>query len=125
MATRNEVLLETFKKLFPAGERPDKASIDVDYHLLSVLVILCTRQDVLDSVFPLAGPVDPAALYELGVDKTRAPLPVIAPLRAYRSVFGAMQFAWIDLAGYTDPPCPPNGTTRNVVDFTKNLRFLA
>src|SRR4051812_39758604 len=95
---RTTVLLDNLDTFFPRTKGPGKHSMDVDYHLLSVLLILCTRGDVMEKVFPLQGAFDPSALYDLGVDKERVPPSAIERLRAYRSHFAIVQLAWLNFA---------------------------
>lgn len=121
MPTRVDVLRSIVGQLFPMMEGPTKRTDDVDLHLLSVMFLLCTRGDVLADVYPLDKPTNPDALYKLGVDSQRATPDMIDSLRDFREVFAAVQVAWLNLSGYTDPPCPPNIAAQKLVTFTANL----
>jgi hypothetical protein len=121
MATRQTVLRTLIEQIYPLRPGETKRSEDVDFHLLAVMLLLSTRGDVLARVFPASQATDPRALYELGVDSTRIPPALIEPLRIHREAFAAVQIAWLDLAGYTDPPCPPDPIANRVVERTKDL----
>jgi hypothetical protein len=121
MPTRVDVLRSIAGQLFPMREGPTKKGGDVDLHLLSVIVLLCTRGDVLADVYPVGKATNPDALYKLGVDQKRATPEMIDSLRESREVFAGAQVAWLNLSGYTDPPCPPNTAAQKLVAFTVNL----
>lgn len=121
MATRVEVLQSMVGRLYSMKEGVTKRSDEVDLHLLSVIILLSTRGDILDEAYPQGKPSNPGALYALGVDQTRATPEMIDSLRSFRNVFAGVQVAWLDLSGYTDPPCPPNAQVMKLVEYTKTL----
>ena len=119
MPTRLDTLRRIAGELYPMRAGETKRTEDVELHLLSVILLLSTRDDVLAKVFPATGSFDPQPLYDLGVDPHRVPREVIEPLRQYRQAFANVQVAWLDLSGYTDPPCPPDPFAIHVVNATK------
>jgi len=93
----------------------------VDFHLLGVILLLSTRGDVLNSTLPAHGSPCAAALYKLGVLPDRAPQEMIERLKPFREAFATVQQAWLTLAGYENPPCPPNYILRALVQATADL----
>jgi hypothetical protein len=102
-------------------DRPVVAEADIDAHLIAVMILLATREDVLEKVYPKDRETDPEALYCRGVDRERVKPHLIKRLRKYQLAFATLQFAWLDLTGYTDPPCLGNFRMDKLVQFTRSL----
>lgn len=121
MATRNDVLREMVDELYPMAEGQTLSPTSIDFHLLSVICLLCVRSDVLAKTLPIKGGVCADALRDLGVDPVRVPVSVLEKLIPYREAFAAVQRAWLQFAGYRNPPCPPNPIAKELVALTKQL----
>jgi hypothetical protein len=122
MRTVQETLGIIAQQIFRLSDRRAIPADEVDFHLLSVIALLCTRVDVLDATFPLDGKPSADALYRLGVDPTRVPPQSVDRLVGFRDGFASVQFAWAVLSGYENPPCPPNRVAEQLVKATLDLR---
>jgi hypothetical protein len=92
-------------------------------HLISLMILLATWDDLLADVFPGNGVVNPDPLYrEAGVDPKIVTLDLVKRLLPFREHFAVMQLAWLRLTEYTDPPCLDVKRMRMLVDFTKTLK---
>jgi hypothetical protein len=109
------------EQMYPIDPQPTVPADAVDFHLLSVILLLSTRGDVLNRTLPIGGSPSAAALHELGVQPDRVPQEAIERLQPFREGFAAVQRAWLTLAGYENPPCPPNAVARQIVDATAGL----
>jgi len=117
-----ETLLKIIPDLFPLGDHRESVPSDqVHGHLISAIILLATRADVLSDTFPVDGSVHPEALYNRGVDEQVVSREAVKKLKRYRSEFAGVQVAWLDLASYTDPPCLENERMDKLVNFTKTL----
>jgi hypothetical protein len=103
-------------------EEKGVAEEDIDAHLISAMILLTTRADVLKATYPDGRATDTSALYEdRGVDPDRVPPHLIERLRKYHWAFIAMQFAWLDLTGYSEPPCLSNSRMNELIKCTREL----
>jgi hypothetical protein len=119
--------METHRRLldnlYPLPVVAGTAGKGVDYHLLCVMAIFATRDDLLAAVFPDAGGCNPQKLYEagLGIDAGRVTPDHIKRLLPYRESFASLQRAWFKLTGYENPPCPDDARMGRVVSLTREL----
>jgi hypothetical protein len=121
MPTRKDVLKILAPQLYPMQPGGTVPSTTVDFRRLTPIVALALRSDLVSATFPEDGPVDPRALYDHGVDPAHATPALIARLLAHRDSFAGIQAAWLDLSGYTEPPCPGDREINALIDFINAL----
>jgi hypothetical protein len=121
MTTRKDVIKVLAPHMYPMQPGGTVPSTTVHFKRLAALIALALRSDLVSATFPDGQPVDPTALYSLGVDRGEATPLLIARLLAHQDSFAGIQAAWLDLSGYQDPPCPGDDVMRALIGFINVL----